>query len=209
MRRPAPAIPGTVITMPTTTEVLWSDVDGVYAAILAHPFVTGLTDGTLPRESFRHYIAQDAHYLRGYARALAICAARAPTESDTVLFAGHAAGAIAAEQDMHAALLGELGGPDHGDAFGEPVGPTTRAYVSYLLATCYGGSFAEGLGAVLPCYWIYAKVGAELLDPRLARPAVRPLDRDVRRRRVPGDRRLGAGPDRPDRTRSRRRPSAR
>ena len=42
--------------------------------------------------------------------------------------------------------------------------PTTRAYTSYLLATAYDGSFADGLAAVLPCYWIYAEVGAELLD---------------------------------------------
>jgi hypothetical protein len=35
-------------------------VEDVYAAILRHPFVTGLTDGSLPREAFRHYIVQDA-----------------------------------------------------------------------------------------------------------------------------------------------------
>ena len=40
--------------------------------------------------------------------------------------------------------------------------PPPRAYTSYLLATAYGGSFAEGLAAVLPCYWIYARVGAAL-----------------------------------------------
>src|SRR2546425_2015701 len=85
-----------------TRDVLWADVEDVYAAILAHPFLTGLADGTLPRESFRHYIVQDAHYLRGYARALTVCAAKAPDESGTVMFAEHAAQAIAAERDLHA-----------------------------------------------------------------------------------------------------------
>ena len=28
---------------------LWGRIPGIYAAILAHPFVTGLTDGTLDR----------------------------------------------------------------------------------------------------------------------------------------------------------------
>jgi thiaminase (transcriptional activator TenA) len=154
-------------------DVLWSDVEDVYAAILAHPFLTGLADGTLPRESFRHYIVQDAHYLRGYARALAICAAKAPDESGTAMFAEHAGQAIAAERDLHAALMTELGSsPD--EAALVPVAPTTQAYVSYLLATGYGGSFAEAIGAVLPCYWIYARVGDELLarsspDPLYAR----------------------------------------
>ncbi len=56
----------------------------------------------------------------------------------------------------------------------EPIAPTTQAYVSYLLATGHGGSFAEALGAVLPCYWIYARVGEELArrgspEPRFQR----------------------------------------
>jgi thiaminase/transcriptional activator TenA len=145
-----------------TRDVLWSDVEGVYAAIIAHPFIAGLTDGTLPREAFHHYIVQDAHYLRGYARALAVCAAKATDPADTAMFAEHAAGALAAQQDLHASLMTDLGSTPE-DAAREPVAPTTRAYVSYLLATAYGGSFAEAVGAVLPCYWIYARVGAELV----------------------------------------------
>lgn len=156
-----------------TRDVLWSDVEDVYVAILTHPFVVGLTDGTLPRDAFRHYIVQDAHYLRGYAKALAVCAAKAPDEDGTVMFAQHAAGAIAAERDLHAALMADMGSSPE-EAAREPVAPTTRAYISYLLATAYGGSFAEAVGAVLPCYWIYARVGEELMarsspDPLYAR----------------------------------------
>ncbi|GEL16317.1 thiaminase II [Pseudonocardia asaccharolytica] len=155
------------------TKLLWSDIAEIYAKVLAHPFIAGLTDGTLPRESFRHYIIQDAHYLRGYARALAVCAAKAPVEGDTAMFVQHAAGAIAAEQDLHAELMAALGSSADAAA-AESVAPTTRAYLSYLLATTYGGSYAEGVAAVLPCYWIYAKVGEELLarsspDPLYAR----------------------------------------
>src|SRR6478735_6482584 len=117
---------------PRTRDLLWSDVEDVYAAILRHPFVTGLTDGSLPREAFRHYIVQDAHYLRGYARALALCGARAQEPRDTVMFGAHAGGAIAAEQGLHAALLADLGLTAEAAA-AEPVAPTTRAYVSYLL----------------------------------------------------------------------------
>lgn len=82
--------------------------------------------------------------------------------ADTVMLAEHAAGAVAAEQDLHAALMGELGATLE-VASREPLALTTRAYLSYLLATAYGGSFAEAVGAVLPCYWIYARVGDELL----------------------------------------------
>jgi thiaminase (transcriptional activator TenA) len=153
----------------TFSDELWDSAADVYDAVRAHPFLTGLTDGTLPHSAFGYFVTQDSHYLRGYARALAVLAARAPTEDDTTLFAQHAAGAIAAEQEMHAELSDAL----HTDR-GAPPGPTTLAYTSYLLATVHGGSFAEGLGAVLPCYWIYARVGAALLvesspDPLYAR----------------------------------------
>ncbi|MDD7942207.1 thiaminase II [Actinomycetospora lutea] len=145
------------------SDELWAAGAGIYDRVRAHPFLTGLSDGTLPHPAFRHFVVQDAHYLRGYARALAVLAARAPTEADTVMFSQHAAGAIAAEQDMHAELADALG-LSSADAADVPVAPTTTAYTSYLLATCHGGSFAEGLGAVLPCYWIYARVGEALLE---------------------------------------------
>jgi thiaminase (transcriptional activator TenA) len=159
------------VSVPALTEELWAGAEPVYAAILEHPFLRGLTDGTLPRSAFRHFVVQDAHYLRDYARALAVCAARAPDEDGVRAFAEDAVGAIAAEQEMHREFMAELGAVEP-EAAG--VLPTTRAYTSYLLATVYGGSFAEGLAAVLPCYWIYARVGQELLarsspDPLYAR----------------------------------------
>lgn len=145
-----------------TTEILWADATEIYDAILVHPFVTGLTDGTLPHSAFRHYIVQDAHYLRGYARALALCAAKAPDEHALAMFCEHAGGAIAAEQELHAGLLGKLDLTAEAAA-AEPVAPATQAYVSYLLAAAYSGSYAEAVAAVLPCYWIYARVGAHLV----------------------------------------------
>jgi thiaminase/transcriptional activator TenA len=62
----------------------------------------------------------------------------------------------------------------HPDELAAPVSPTTLAYTSYLLRVCSQGDFAEGLAAVLPCYWIYAEVGAALVrqsssDPLYAR----------------------------------------
>jgi thiaminase/transcriptional activator TenA len=132
-----------------------------YRAILVHPFLTGLSDATLAPEAFCHYLAQDVHYLRDYARALAVLGARAASSTDTAILARHAVGALEAELELHTALLPSLG-LDPARLSGVPVAPTTRAYTSYLLATVHGGSFAEGLAAVLPCYWIYAEVGAAL-----------------------------------------------
>jgi thiaminase/transcriptional activator TenA len=127
-----------------------------------HPFLDGLCTGELDEAAFEFYVVQDAHYLREYARALSICAARAPDEHAIAMFAEHAAGAIAVERELHESLFADMG-LSEADVAATPVAPTNLAYCSYLLASAHGGSFAEALGAVLPCYWIYREVGVELV----------------------------------------------
>jgi thiaminase/transcriptional activator TenA len=150
------------MSSPSWSAQLWNEIDATFAAILAHPFLTGLTDGSLDADAFAQYVAQDVHFLRDYARALAIVAAKAPTLADTAMFSRHAAEVFDVELALHTALLPELG-LDSTTLSATPPTPTTRAYTSYLLATAYSGSFADGLAAVLPCYWIYAEVGAKLM----------------------------------------------
>jgi thiaminase/transcriptional activator TenA len=142
---------------------LWRGITGIYAAILDHPFVTGLADGSLPRESFEFYVIQDALYLRQYAQSLAAVAARAPDPVQTEMFARHAAGIVAVELSLHSSLLADLGIDPAAAQAAEPA-PTTLAYTSYLLAAAGSGSYGEGVGAVLPCYWIYWEVGRHLLE---------------------------------------------
>jgi len=157
----------------TWSQALWAPADPVYRAIVTHPFLVGLTDATLPPDAFGYYLAQDALYLRDYARALAVVGAKAPTHAWAGMFARHAAETVDVELALHSTLLPELG-IDPSALERVVASPTTTAYTSYLLATTYGGSFAEALAAVLPCYWIYQRVGAELVgrgspDPRYQR----------------------------------------
>jgi thiaminase/transcriptional activator TenA len=141
---------------------LWHGIDDIYAAILAHPFIAGLTDGSLPHDAFAFYLVQDTLFLRRYAQALAAVAGQAPDTAGTEMFARHAAGIVAAEMSLHESLLADLG-MDPASVDGAQEAPTTLAYTSYLLAAVRGGSYGEGVGAVLPCYWIYWEVGKHLL----------------------------------------------
>jgi thiaminase (transcriptional activator TenA) len=155
------------------SDELWQGITGIYGAILDHPFLTGLTDGSLPHDAFAFYVVQDALYLRRYSEALAAVGRRAPSAAEAEMFARHAAEAVEVEQSLHGSLLADLGVDPDGAAAAEPA-PTNLAYTSYLLATVSTGSYAEGVGAVLPCYWIYWEVGRELLrrgspDPRYQR----------------------------------------
>src|SRR5574341_1362938 len=91
------------------TDELWNTIEPIYMSILRHPFILGLTDGSLPRESFQFYAVQDALYLRGFARALSIAAARAPQDDWIIMFNEHAAGALKVERALHESFFKEFG----------------------------------------------------------------------------------------------------
>ena len=143
------------------TRELWTAMAPIYAAILRHPFLTGLTDGSLPRESFVFYAVQDALYLREFARSLALAAARAPEDDWIIMFSDHAATALRVERSLHEGFFKELG-LSPADVNATPLAPTNLAYTSYLLAVAHGAPYHEALAALLPCYWIYWEVGKTL-----------------------------------------------
>jgi thiaminase (transcriptional activator TenA) len=132
-----------------------------YEAIRTMPFNADLAAGTLSEARFKAYIAQDAHYLIGFARALAIVAAKAPHADRIVQFAEAAKVAVIVERALHESFFREFGiGPQAFAAI--PLSPACDHYVSYLLATCYGEPYEVGLAALLPCFWIYAEVGRDI-----------------------------------------------
>jgi thiaminase (transcriptional activator TenA) len=151
------------------TADLWTAVSPTYEAIIEHPFLQGLLDGSLSTDRFRFYVIQDSHYLRGFSRGLALTGARARSGDETVLFTSSAANAIAVEQALHAGFIAELG-LDGSAVATTPRTPTTTAYVDFVLAHTSTGSYGEAIAAVLACYWIYAEVGKELLAQGSSRP---------------------------------------
>lgn len=52
-----------------------------------HAFVQGIADGTLPKESFIHYMKQDYLFLQTYARAHGLGAFKARTMEESKAFA--------------------------------------------------------------------------------------------------------------------------
>lgn len=143
--------------MTFTQDVLSENAD-LCAAIRAMPFNRALSDGTLPSEAFRHYIIQDAHYLEGFARALALAATRAPDADGVRQLAQSAAGAIAVERQLHEQYLGLYGVSAESFAATSPT-PVCEHYVSFLVATAATRGVAEAMAALLPCFWVYRDVG--------------------------------------------------
>src|SRR5215218_1334313 len=83
----------------------WSRNAGLYEAIRTMPFNADLAAGELSEARFRHYITQDAHYLVGFGRALALAAAKAPSPDRIVHFAKAAEVAVVVERALHGAFF--------------------------------------------------------------------------------------------------------
>ena len=146
----------------TFSQAAWARNAALYETIRTMPFNAELAAGTLRESRFRHYIVQDAHYLIGFGRALSLAAAKAPEPDGIVLFARAAEEAIVVERALHGGFFRDFGiGPD---AFAAtPLTPACDHYVAYLLSTAYAEPFEVLLGALLPCFWIYAEVGRDIL----------------------------------------------
>ena len=139
------------------TQALWAAGGQTAAAIQDSPFVRALLDGSLSEERFSFYLAQDALYLAGYARALAALAARCDHPADQTAWAQSSIACLTEEVDMHRTWLAER----PRTATAEP-STVTAAYTDFLLASALGHDRVVGASAVLPCFWLYAQVGASL-----------------------------------------------
>ena len=151
--------------MSSTTEsfsrAAWKQNADTYDVIRTMPFNAELAAGTLSEARFKHYITQDAHYLIGFGRALTLAAAKAPDPDRIVQFAKSAEGAIVVERALHGSFFERYGITP--EIFAQtPLSPACHHYVSYLIATAYGEPYEVVLGAVLPCFWIYAEVGRDI-----------------------------------------------
>lgn len=140
------------------TARLWELTGQVWSEIMSLPFIQGLRDGTLRREDFDFYLDQDAQYLNRYSRALAMLSATAPDHESQVGWSQDATGCLVTEAALHREWLG-----GHDMAYIAP-SPVTMAYTNFLISTVATESYATGVAAVLPCAWLYAEIGLDLVE---------------------------------------------
>jgi len=134
---------------------------GIRQAILKHPFITGIGDGTLDVEVFKYYIRQDYIYLIDYSRVLALASARAPDLETMGWFARLLDGTLNTEMDLHRSYCSQFG-ITTAELEETRAAPTTLAYTRYLLNVAHQGSFQELAACFLPCQWGYWEVGDHL-----------------------------------------------
>ncbi|ANE78043.1 TenA family transcriptional regulator [Mycobacterium adipatum] len=141
----------------TLSAQLWSENADLVADVLANPFVRGIGDGTLERELFAGYLAQDAFFLESFARAYALALARSDDTATLLAFADLLAG-VREELGLHAGYAASWGI----DMAGVKPAAATLAYTEFLLATAATGGLGVVCAAMTPCMRLYAHIGSTL-----------------------------------------------
>jgi len=136
------------------SEEAWEKIKPVYDQILTLPFNKQLSNGTLAKEKFIFYLAQDAYYLLEFGRTLSTISGRMQNAELVMAYAEFSIGAIFAERSLHESYFVEFG-LDHKV---QP-SPSTLLYTNYLLNQSAYAGVEVAAAAVLPCFWIYKAVG--------------------------------------------------
>lgn len=148
----------------TLSAQLWAANADVATEVLGHGFVRGIADGSLTKERFAGYIAQDAFFLESFARAYALALAHSPDTSTLLALADLIAG-VRQELGLHAGYA-QSWGIDMSEV--QPLAATS-AYTEFLLATAGTRELGVTFAAMTPCMRLYAWLG-QSLDPRQAGP---------------------------------------
>jgi thiaminase (transcriptional activator TenA) len=136
------------------SERAWERITPLYEKILAMPFNQELMKGTLEKEKFKFYMAQDAFYLGEFGKTLSTLSGRLDDLNHVLAFSEFAGGAIVVERALHESYFKEFGIPDKVNP-----SPTCLLYTNYILNQAAYSNVEVGVAGVLPCFWIYKQVG--------------------------------------------------
>jgi thiaminase/transcriptional activator TenA len=143
------------------TERLYKNIQPDWQKNHAHPFVTGMGDGTLDKEMFRFYMIQDYLYLIAYAKLFALGAIKANNIETMGKFASLLNSTLNEEMSLHRSYAAKFDISNDELERAEP-SPITLAYTHYMLHQAQNGTLANLVAALLPCMWSYWDIGKEL-----------------------------------------------
>lgn len=145
----------------TVTQRLYEAARPIWEACHAHPFVTGIGDGTLEVEKFRYFLLQDYLYLFDYARVFAWGVVKARSPELIRFFSANVDAILGGEMKIHRAYMARLGITEEQVFAVRPALPNL-SYTNYMLSAAAAGGPAEIVAAILACSWSYAEIGTRL-----------------------------------------------
>lgn len=138
----------------TWSEQTWKTIEPIYKSILKMPFIEELTNGTLVKEKFQFYMAQDSLYLEHFGRTLALIGAKVYDIQDALSYIRFAENAIVVENALHESYFKDFDVNDKGN-----IEPACHHYIHFLRSTAALEPVEVAMAATLPCFWIYKNVG--------------------------------------------------
>lgn len=146
--------------------VLWREeaaraAEPIVDAMVKHPFTQGLIDGTLPKDAFLFYQAENVRYLESYAKTLAHLAERLSTEADKERMRRWATDTVAAEgwaRDTYR----EFRGREFDESI--EITPAAQLYAGWEAQAAAFRPLAEAVAAILPCFWVYGEIGRYIAE---------------------------------------------
>ncbi|KAJ7147755.1 hypothetical protein C8R46DRAFT_1231648 [Mycena filopes] len=139
------------------TRLLISGNAALWKEYVEHDFVQQLGRGVLPQTSFIHFIKQDYHYLKYYARASALLAAKSDSFPQ-IAAATQTIADVLREIATQRSLCAEFGVSAEELERTEEA-PATTAYGCYLIDIGLQGDTTKLLMALLACLLGYGEVG--------------------------------------------------
>lgn len=140
-------------------QQIWRASDRIYKKILGLEFISDLSDGTLDVDIFSRYIAQDEIYLRNYYRNMFALADMMDDEADKELFLSFAQSGMEGEKAMHDLLIER-----YGMDMDVKASVVTVGYNDLIQNAINSGNKYCALAVMLPCMWIYNRVGLHILQ---------------------------------------------
>ena len=138
---------------------IMSEISDIQNAIMKHPFIAGLGNGTLQEENFIYYVIQDTLYLREYSEILMLAGDRMEkTEHREFL---NQQSKIVREVEMGELHLRFLAGRGI-DPELQDMSFTTSAYTDHMYLHAIHGTELQAILSVLPCYVIYLDVAENI-----------------------------------------------
>ena len=135
-----------------------------WSAYTWHPFVRGLSDGTLPLAAFRRFLIQDYLFLIHFARAKALAVFKAESLAAMREKAASIT-AILDETSLHLRYCAEWG-LGEAEVRGTPESAETVSYTRYVIDRGLAGDILDLEVALAPCTVGYGEVALRILaDP--------------------------------------------
>lgn len=147
---------------PTLFDRLREGAGSLWSAYVAHAFVAGLADGTLPKPAFQRYLTQDYLFLIQFVRAQALAAYKS-TSLEDIESAASAVTTLLAEMKMHVAFCAPWG-LGEAQMAREPEALETIAYTRFVFERGTAGDLLDLNVALAPCIQGYADIGRALAD---------------------------------------------